>query len=225
MSDGVLDAGVDLLCERVAITGIHLASSGSGREVKVGGRNYGEGIVSVTILVERDICSGNVVAGLAGYTGAVAVNGVGVCEYRVIGLLNHEQRNVLEGLTVVEAVTATENEFAVAENVDGNADARAEIKSIVVRKRVIGAAEVSEAGSVADPVLVGTRGGHRDKAGFVGGDHLLIRAAVLLLRDAVGVDVFVVAQAEVEKQMTVHAPIILAVEADHLGREIEAGVA
>ena len=86
--------------------------------------------------------------------GTVAADGIGVGEDEVVGLLDHEERNVFEGLAEVEAVTAAEDEAPVAEDVEGEADAWAEVEVVVLGKTGVVAAEIAEAGRVADAVWV-----------------------------------------------------------------------
>ena len=87
-------------------------------------------------------------------TGAVAVDGVGIGEDLGVCLLDHEQRDVLEGLAEVEAVTAAEDEAAIAECVEGEADAGAEVEVVVLGKAGVVASEVAEARGVAYAVRV-----------------------------------------------------------------------
>src|ERR1700722_3545874 len=56
-----------------------------------------------------------------------------------IGLLFHEQRNVLENLSVVQAITGPQDVFAAAGQIVSDADPRAEVFVFVLRDPGVGA--------------------------------------------------------------------------------------
>ena len=158
--------------------------------------------------------------------GAGATDGVGIGEDLGVCLLDHEQRNVFEGLAEVETVAAAEDKAAVAEGVEGEADAGAEVEVVVLGQAGVVAAKLAEAGNVTDAGWWKNLGsGDGGYAGFGGGDDLLVGAAVCLRGDAVGVDVAVVTEAEVEEEARGCTPVVLKVEADHFGSEVESRIA
>ena len=94
-------------------------------------------------------CRGQFDVGASGIAGALAADAVGVGEDLGVRLLDHKQRDVFEGLAEVEAVTAAENKAAIAEYIEGEADAGAEVEVVVLGKAGVVASEVAEAGGIA----------------------------------------------------------------------------
>ena len=160
------------------------------------GWNRRRRVATVAVTTKRDVRAGDrVCAGAIGGTGAR--DAVGVCKHQVVGLLNHEQRNVFKGLTVVETVASTEDQAAT---------------------------KVTEARCLCGPSLVRADRGHRGNSARGGCEQFLVGAAIGLGYLAVGVDITIVAKAEIEDEPLCCAPIILQVNADHLGRKIKARV-
>ena len=140
--------------------------------------------------------------GAVGVGRSAAADGVGVREHRCVRLLNHEERNVLKGLAEVESVASAEDEAALAADVVREADAGAEVQIVVL----------GQTGVIC----------HRDSRGWacsrsrtrvrwtaVAAVGTLVAtaaisswcdAAVGLLGDAVGVDVAVIAETEVQQK-------------------------
>src|SRR5438309_6313241 len=224
VGDGVLESEVNLLRVRIAVGGIHDASSRTGSQIGACRWDHWCRIDAVTIVAKENASAGDELA-WASSIGAVGVDGVGVGKDLAVRLLDHEQRDIFEGLAEVETVTAAENEAAIAECVEGETDAGAEVEVGVFGKAGVVASEVTEAGGVAHAgrgQCLG--GGDSCNAGFRGGNDLLVGAAIGLVVDAIGADLAIVTKAEVEEQTRSRTPVVFEVEAEHGWRKVEGGI-
>src|SRR5205085_1247629 len=155
---------------RIAIERIHDAS-GAAREELTGWRsNGGQRIDPVPIVPQLDSRSRNNFGGSSNRELRLEDGGV--------AHLLHEQRNVLENISVVEAETSTQNVFSAASQVIGKTKARTEVLVVVTR------------------LLIGELLGQRADVGDR--DQLLEGAAVANGRSSDEVEVLVPTQAQVE---------------------------
>src|SRR5262249_10904322 len=119
-------------------------------------------------------------------------------KYRRVRLLNHEQRNVLERLAVVETVTGTQDMLAATGEIVSEAYTRAEIRVVVVRNSSQRAAD---------------------------GLQLVVGGAGTLRSASDKIVVFIPAHAEIERQPVVYLPIVLEIQPEHFGSDDECRVA
>ena len=130
-------------------------------------------------------------------TTSVPLMGKQRLEDGVVGLLLHEQRDVLEGVAVIEAEAATDDVVAVAFQVIGKTNARAEVLGVV--SGLLGCQLLCQG--------VGRR--HRQQ--------LLEGAAVGHVHAGDHVEVPVITEPNVHSQPLDQFPIILEIQAELLG--------
>src|SRR6516162_9457487 len=130
-SQGV--SGIPLLRVWVTVVGVHKPAHGSICQLRGRRRICGHWIHAELPLAERNVCSGDRAA-TASLPRAIADDRECGVEDRRVGLLEHEQRNIFEGLTEVEAVPGAKDVLALSSEVISKTDSRAEVFVVILRE-------------------------------------------------------------------------------------------
>src|SRR5262249_2077380 len=133
-------AGIPGFGVGVAVIGIHQAAHCTFSKLARSGREGRQGVDAKPPKVRCRVAGGGAGSGrtcaeeLSGSRNRVSSGErVHSLKYRRVRLLNHEQRNVLERLAVVETVTGTQDMLAATGKIVSEAYTRAEIRVVVVR--------------------------------------------------------------------------------------------
>src|SRR6266481_1045876 len=117
--------GVPLLRVRVSVVRIHYSACVIGQELCLGWRDGWERIDPKSPIGERNVCTRHLI---------VSTDTKHARKDSRVGLLNHEQWDVQEGLPIVEAVSSPHDVFAVAPKVPGKAHPCTEVVIVVMRQ-------------------------------------------------------------------------------------------
>src|SRR6185312_4455823 len=117
---------VPLLCVRVPVVGIHYSPDVTRCKLSLRGRNGRERVNSKAPVRKFDTGAGHDVG-----TRDSKDSG----EDRGIDLLNHEERNVQERLTIIKAIAAAQHMFSSSADIPSETHARAKVATIVMRQR------------------------------------------------------------------------------------------
>src|SRR5205814_6120921 len=130
LRSGPLIPEVELLGNRVAILRVHEPACGT-IDQRCQWRRDGR----IWVHAVAPVAQGN-----AGPGNGVRWRGEGkqALVDRGVGLLNHEQRYVLEDVAKIQTIPAAQDVFSVTSEVIGKANARAEVMVVVVRKHCVG---------------------------------------------------------------------------------------
>src|SRR5579863_222513 len=193
-------ADVKLFGYRVAIVGVDDAANAAVRQSCGWAGKGRKRTLAVLPLSEGQASPGNYIRGSRQAQYGLEDGGV--------GLLFHEQWNVLERVAEVETKAATQNVLPGSGDVVRKADAGAEVLCVVMRQ---------VPNEVIRILLRRRISGDRDQC--------LIGATLGDVRLAESIEVAIPAKAEIQRQPVVHLPIVLAIEAKLLGGDQEVRIA
>src|ERR1035437_6273236 len=187
-------ADVELFCDRIPVVGVDVEAGGTRLQNLGGSGQVGQHLVYAGGGVGEVVDRGCGVAGQ--HLAIVKVVLIGLVDEGVV-LLLHEDGDVLEDVTVVEAIAAAEDILALAKQIVGKSDTRAEVQGIVGSDLADEGQQRCVKGRSRLEFLVCSAG-----ADGVGFDH---------------VEVAVIAHAQVQRQAAGDLPVILEVDAQLLG--------
>ena len=127
IGDRPLVSGIPLLRNWIAVLGIHQASGCSVHQVRQRRWNRREWVNAIAPVAQRDSCAGDF--------GVRRTDAENALIDRRIGLLDHEERNVLKHVSIVQAIAAANDVLSRASKVIGKPYARTEVFVVVMSQR------------------------------------------------------------------------------------------